>query len=208
MQRGETRDSVDRRWWRFFAELTPNAVCFGAPNEPRMAERLLRTVPVTALILTGGDDLGSDPDRDAAEERLFHSAVACGVPIVGICRGLQLIQTIFGGPLERCDPDRHCGTPHEVGPTNASHDFADILRAMENVNSYHRNGVAASQIAQPLTPLLVAYDGIVEAAYAPQPRVLALQWHPERYSKARDTDLAIFERFLGFDRTARRQVNA
>src|SRR5580698_10911742 len=91
-QYGERRDCLDQAWARFIAAcgLLPLAL----PNIPEVALSLFRNVDVAGLLLTGGNDLaalgGDAPERDATENALVDDAEARGLPVLGVCRGMQL----------------------------------------------------------------------------------------------------------------------
>jgi putative glutamine amidotransferase len=160
---------------------------------------------VDGLVLTGGEDVDpawyntersplSNPpsrERDLFELALFAAARQRELPILGICRGIQLINVALGGtlyqdlPSERPGPVDHnrAGTR-----TDRSHAIrlapgslaAEVLGAESvRVNSFHHQGI------RDLAPGLVATgwseDGLIEAveAAAGQPWLLAVQWHPE-----------------------------
>ena len=135
------------------------------------------------MILSGGDDIGDDAVRDATERALFDHAVAGGRPILGVCRGLQLIQDHFGGVLEPCPGNTHVAVRHAVAWLSDG--------AERQVNSYHRRGIRVGELAPGLRPLAVTADGWVEAAAAEVFAVLGVMWHPERETPPAESDIAL-----------------
>lgn len=155
------------------------------------------------LILSGGADvdpvefgqhpnpnLGSvDVRRDKFELALYHAFFEAGKPILGICRGLQVINVAAGGTLHQHIGDlpnvwQHSqrtidGTPfHEVSlaPGSALHAGfnADTIRT----NTYHHQAI--DEVANGYTVTATAGDGIIEAIeHSGNPFVLGVQWHPE-----------------------------
>ena len=146
-----------------------------------------------ALLLTGGGDLaprlyGALPDgaadidgaRDACELALVLDFLHRGLPVFGICRGLQLLNVFFGGTLHQ-----HIEGHSRVDGRDRLHPVCaedGLLRALYGprftVNSAHHQ--SAARVGDGLRVLARADDGTVEAlAHASLP-VFAVQWHPER----------------------------
>ncbi len=127
---GERRDCLDQMWTRFLAAC--GLVPLPVPNVPEMVVPLFAAVPITGILLiTGGNDLaacgGDVPERDATEEELLRIAEERGLPLLGVCRGMQIIQHRFGTPLRNVTghvAQRHSvvfeGAPVEV---NSYHNF-------------------------------------------------------------------------------------
>lgn len=162
------------------------------------------------LVLSGGGDI--DPahygaprmpettsvreDRDAAELALLKTALARRMPILGICRGMQLINVALGGSLHQHLPDvvghdEHAPKPgafgsHEVKVAAGSR-LAAILGQTDldvhlpaDVPTHHHQGI--NRLGAGLTATAWAADGTVEAFEldpAECPFVVAVQWHPE-----------------------------
>ena len=156
-----------------------------------------------ALVLGGGADIdpevqgaephpetvGSNPDRDRFEIALAVGALERGIPLLGVCRGMQVLNVACGGTLdqhipERLGHDRHRPIPgtwaeHEVriepGSVAASAAGAEQL----TVKSHHHQGL--DRIAETLTPSAWATDDdTVEAIESSDGEfVLGVLWHPE-----------------------------
>jgi putative glutamine amidotransferase len=154
-----------------------------------------------ALVLTGGADVdpgrygqaphpateGIRPERDAAEFALLAAALAAGLPVLGICRGLQVLNAALGGTLVQHVPDRtgHHGHRPELGvfgecavrPAPGSA-LAGILGPEPLVHCHHHQALDA--LGAGLTVTGRAADGTVEAVeLAGAAFVLGVQWHPE-----------------------------
>ena len=146
------------------------------------------------IVLTGGADVeperyghdnhasDTEPHRDAVEFALFEAALGDGLPVLGICRGLQLINVHQGGTLEQHVPahSRYDIAPHEeshvlaITPGSTLHRlFGDSAR----VNSLHHQTVG--EVGKGLTVTAVAEDGVVEGVEMEGLPVVAVQWHPE-----------------------------
>ncbi|SDY52658.1 putative glutamine amidotransferase [Micromonospora pattaloongensis] len=152
-----------------------------------------------ALVLAGGADVEPArygaasaphteprPDRDAGELTLLRGALAADLPVLGVCRGMQLLAVAYGGRLHQHLPDvvgheRHRPAPgrygtHPVRFAPGSR-VAAVMGADREVNTYHHQGVADPG---GLTATGWADDGVIEAVEDPARRfVLGVQWHPE-----------------------------
>ena len=170
----------------------------------------------SGLVLTGGADINpscyredcapetQDPDdaRDEHELRVLREALAAGMPVLAICRGMQLFNVAQGGTLIQHLPtvETHnqpgCEAAHSirVEPESA---LARIVGAGEHpVNSRHHQAVA-----RPGDGLIVtgtATDGVIEAMeLRGYPFAVAVQWHPEDRILSSEADRRLFEAFAG-----------
>lgn len=133
-----------------------------------------------------------NPDKDFLEKRLFIKAYNDNKPILGICRGLHLINALLGGSLyqdlktaRRFDQKiEHIMSPpynreaHIVNLTAATPLRSLLNKTVIPVNSYHHQGI--DLLAKDLKIMAVSQDGLIESVYAPGKNfVWGLQWHPE-----------------------------
>lgn len=181
------------------------------------------------LILAGGGDIEPDryaspghpaihevdPERDAGEYALLAGARARGLPVLGICRGAQLINVALGGALHEHLPDvlsgavQHvgeppCFVPHrvQIAPNSL---LAEILGALQvEPASWHHQ--AASTLAPGMVAVAWAQDGCIEAVEfaepAQQPWLAAVQWHPERTAAEDAIQQRLFAALVAAARTA------
>ncbi|HEX6547840.1 MAG TPA: gamma-glutamyl-gamma-aminobutyrate hydrolase family protein [Candidatus Dormibacteraeota bacterium] len=153
------------------------------------------------LLLTGGKDIDPahygeapdpttevDPPRDQFEIPLVEEAISRGLPIFGICRGVQLLNVALGGSLFQ-DLPHHPPTPKELRsqpahPVRIAPDgkLAAIVGERLEVNSLHHQAV--KDVAPGLRAVAWAEDGTVEALESPDHPVLGVQWHPEEMPDA------------------------
>lgn len=159
------------------------------------------------LVLSGGEDLDPahyghaphaglgnvDPRRDASELALFREARARGMPVLAICRGIQLVNVALGGTLWQDIPsERPAAIPHAQGAGRDQRTHAVELTPGSRlalalgatrceVNSFHHQSIR--DLAPDLTVSGVAPDGEVEGVESPpgQAWLLAVQWHPEEF---------------------------
>ena len=148
------------------------------------------------LLLPGGGDLdpalwnepdlGShppDPFLDKAQLSLLHTFVTAGKPVLGICRGLQVINVYFGGTIIQ-----HLSTAsdHEYKDADQYHSANSVLGSAMfqlygpelTVNSAHHQG--CGRIGGGLLVTQTAPDSVIEALEHEKKPVLGVQWHPER----------------------------
>lgn len=138
--------------------------------------------------------------RDQFEEKLFHCAYSCGKPVLGICRGMQIINVFLGGNLHQHieahiqKESRHTKT-HEVFIADGT-----LLKRITGdkailVNSFHHQAV--KELANCLTVDAVSEDGYVEAFHQEKHRfLLGLQWHPESYFELDESADKVFKAFI------------
>ncbi len=177
--------------------------------------------PFDGLLLTGGDDIDpahyghdrdqatkeNDVERDIFELALTKHAVASGLPILAICRGLQILNVALGGSLYQHVPD--------AIPTAADHDRVDIpfevahpvsiapgsqlemiLGEHQMVNSIHHQAVATLGVGL----AAVAWQpesGLIEGIEMPgHTFCVGVQWHPEMLARPGNDYEKLFESFV------------
>ena len=143
-----------------------------------------REAGIAGLVLTGGNDLavlgGDAPERDAVENALLDLAERRGLPVLGVCRGMQVIQQRFAIPLRR------------VEGHVAQRQVIRIDGEPREVNSYHR--FAAFDSRPPLDVWAVAADGVVKAIRHSAQPITGIMWHPERSAPFSPADVLLFRR--------------
>lgn len=162
------------------------------------------------LIVTGGGTLHPrhyvephnaklQPHRDAVEEKLIMYCVKNEIPIIGVCRGMQHINALFGGKISYSAPfkvPRPRGVDHYVRIVNS-----DIRL---KINNFHSDCVYLENLSTMFYPIVVDEEnGSVEAFVSPTMSILAFQWHPERYFETEEGRLFsrhLIQDFLGLPR--------
>ncbi len=176
----ERRDGLDQRWATFLA--AAGLLCIPAPNSPALALRIVRDLPIDGLVLTGGNDLvsygGDAPERDRTEADLLAFARTHRLPVIGVCRGMQVIQHAFGVQLRPVDG-------HVTDALKIDRDGTPAA-----VSSAHRWG--ADHSIDDLPVWATARDGVVKAIRHRREPLVGLMWHPERANPADPADLALF----------------
>ena len=172
-----------------------------------------------ALILTGGVDIDPvhynqpihrlcgevDQYRDAFEYLLLDAAMELDLPILGICRGNQMINVYFGGSLYQ---DVTLKNPEviqhaQVGSRGYGSQYIqvkkgsflyDILGNEAYVNSYHHQAI--DSVADDFVVTATAIDGVIEAIEHKEKKIYGVQFHPEVMHRNDDKMLAIFQEFI------------
>ena len=183
----ERRDCLDQAWSKFLGVCGVLAVPI--PNLVEVALALCEQAEVAGLLLTGGNDLaelgGDAPERDAVENALLEFAQRCRLPVLGVCRGMQVIQHHFGVPL--CRVEGHVAQKQTIR----------INGEPRQVNSFHRFGAFESR--RPLAPWAVADDGVIKAIRHETQPMTGIMWHPERIAPFSSADVALVRKIFGVE---------
>ncbi|HKC82125.1 MAG TPA: gamma-glutamyl-gamma-aminobutyrate hydrolase family protein [Gemmatimonadaceae bacterium] len=177
---------------------------------------------VSGLVLTGGEDVDParygeqrhekvrsvNPARDATEAALVEEAKARGLPVLAICRGIQILNVALGGTLVQ-DISSQCKTDighDEDGPRDSrSHEIsvepgsliAEAVGAEHlSVNSFHHQSV--KRVADGMRVTARSPDGVIEGIESTDKRwwVMAVQWHPEEMTESPEPwDRGLFKAF-------------
>ena len=185
---------------------------------------------IHGLLLSGGADIdpaaygesephsatyGVHPLRDRFEFALLREALARELPILCICRGIQVLNVALGGTLYQDIADQYgrqinhrqeelgidAAEPgHQVAITPGSVLEEIVGRSALGVNSFHHQAIKT--VAPELEVAGRAEDGLVEAVALPGPSfVLGVQWHPELMCHRHPAHLALFERLVAAARS-------
>jgi putative glutamine amidotransferase len=160
------------------------------PNVLNDVKGFLTDTQPDALILTGGNDIGVNIERDITETNAIKWFKRNKRPILGICRGMELTNVFYGGTIDKVPPN-HNNQRHIA--TLIRPDFIKWAGQKEIItNSYHNQGVTRNTLAKELEPAAMCGD-IVEAIVYKKDLVVGLQWHPEREQLISKLDKRIFQ---------------
>ena len=168
------------------------------------------------LLLPGGGDMDpkfygqaripacGEPNllRDAAEPLLLRAFLAADKPVLGICRGIQVMNAVLGGdlyqdikPFEHLPHNDHWAKVHTVTVRRGTLLSRILGQDTVLVNSQHHQAV--DRVAPGFTLTALSEDGIVEAIEKPDARFcLGVQWHPEWLSDADPAMQGLFDAFV------------
>lgn len=190
----EDRDALARDWYDLFQSLGWQWKWMLLPNLGENTADYAKAHGVTGVILTGGDDPGKDLCRDVSECTLLSWCRENQLPVLGICRGMQMLHCQDGGQLVDVEREAHIAKRHYVtfsALDNLTFHFSGVLAPRDlEVNSYHARGVAL-----PLCndwQVLAQYGNTVEAFVHRYLPWVGIMWHPEREPEMSAWDRALF----------------
>lgn len=176
---------------------------------------------IDGLVLSGGHDVSplsygeqplqklghTLPERDEFEKKLIENAFGKNLPILGICRGLQMLNVVFGGTLyQDLDYIPNCSIKHdqyhdsalptheiEISHGSTLHTIMNTTRI--KTNSFHH--LAIKDLAEAFLVSARADDGIIEAVeHQGYKFIIGVQWHPEMMASTDDKMKRLFESFI------------
>ena len=190
----ERRDALDQRWALFFERL--DMLIIPLPNRIEDFSKYVTEIGLDGVVLSGGNDLASQEngvnialERDALEKQIITICIDKNIPLLGICRGMQIINEYFGGQLSKVSG--HVAVTHEVSFTDS-----DLINRKFEVNSFHNYGILPQQLGKGLKSIALANDATVEGLRHATQNILGLMWHPERHDPFSVNDQEIITHFF------------
>ena len=187
----ETRDCLDQKWQDLATHI--NCYLFPMPTKSKSIKKQLDALQPNAIILSGGNTLAKHnqgdvaPEKDTTETDMLSWAIDKGVPVLGVCRGMQLINQYFKGGEEKA-----------MGHINVEHNIVQIGSVFdERVNSFHAYVIKKDTLS-PKAEIL-AYtpvDDVIEAFKIKDKKVWGIMWHPERVLPFSDLDIKFIRNIL------------
>lgn len=185
--RNETRDALDQR---LISWITENGIlAFPVPNnliEVGQLESWLLKIKPDSIILSGGNNLGEYPQRDKTEEFLINYAKKNQLPLLGICRGMQMLGAFAGAKIQQVSG--HVKTRNKLKPLNGGEWPVEV-------NSFH--DFALSDCPSGFEVSAIAEDGVIEAIIHTTLPWEGWMWHPEREDKFSQVDGNRLRRLFG-----------
>lgn len=173
--RNERRDALDQRLVSFIAAAGGYVV--PVPNNlvyDMSIKHWLAKLSPTSIVLSGGNNIGEDNFRDQTESILINYAEEKKLPILGICRGMQMLGSWAGAKIHQVK--RHVGTRHQLKG-----------KITINVNSFHEYSLSNCPVG--FDVLATSEDGEIEAIRHQELPWEGWMWHPERENKFNAYDI-------------------
>lgn len=184
----EKRESIASDWCAYMLKAFPDAQFVLIPNIEDSVKQYIQDLGVNVLIMSGGDDVGVYSRRDKTESLALEYALENKIPIIGVCRGLQLIHTHFGGRLIEGDQEfvkNHRATKHEI----------EFKGETQSVNSFHRLQLDEESLSDQFKVVArCKADNSIEAIESKS--VLGIMWHPERDEEVAPWNVEIIRNFI------------
>lgn len=178
---GETRDSLDRRWFGFFKKC--GFIPLLLPNELALVKQIFAQIKIDGILLTGGGDIkscgGKDVAREEVENFLIKFSTQKKIPLLGVCRGMQKIQDSLGIKLDKVLG--HIAKKQKITINDKTYE----------VNSFHNFGTKKNNDKE-FEVFATAKDGVIKAIKHKKHVITAIMWHPERFDKIRPEDVKLF----------------
>mgnify|MGYP001281558771 CR=1 FL=1 len=193
----ETRDALGQNWHKLMSTALPDSNWLPIPNNGAFAVDYFQKCELDGLILSGGNDLGESSVRDQTERSLLQHAIKRNIPVLGVCRGMQLVCDFFNVQLFECEPREHIATHHPI-KFSENVPLVSLSAVVLTVNSFHRFGIKADSLPKKLSILATTSDGWVEAIMVNDYPILCLMWHPEREDPICEIDTRLIQKTFGW----------
>lgn len=191
----EPRDALAQDWSAWLGHDFPEVAWLALPNLGANIAAYAEQWQLDGILLTGGEDLGVQDRRDATEQALLHWALQKQLPVLGVCRGAQLLWRHLGG--EMTSVSQHVACEHPVYWQEVAR-RAFCLEGEDQVASYHQLGLSPLAEAD-VQILALTQSGQVEAFWHPRHRLMGVMWHPERWRHGAHRDIGLIRRFWGYE---------
>tara|TARA_B100000073_G_scaffold110263_1_gene88967 strand:+ start:2093 stop:2725 length:633 start_codon:yes stop_codon:yes gene_type:complete len=187
----EHRDELDQSWSKFLNEIGILQIIL-PNNKDIITNRIINNYDLDGVILTGGEiknkasnNNSGQINRDEFENNLISYCIEKKIPILGICRGMQMLNLFFGGEL--INLKNHSGKSHNIKNLSDSKDLP------KRVNSFHDFGINKEKLPKNLKIIATDDNGAIEAFEDQDKKIFGIMWHPERNEKFDPIDVKIIK---------------
>ena len=163
-----------------------------------LSSEILDDLELDGIIFSGGNSLSIyesrsleskklSEKRDRLEFELLRCALKKQSPVLGVCRGMQLINNYFNGSCIKLDG--HAATRHKIFKNS----YNKTINHQE-VNSFHNYGITIDGLGSDLLAIAHDSENNIEALQHKEYRILGIMWHPERENPFKEKDLDLIKR--------------
>ena len=167
-------DFIDHYWLNYLEKKNINYYLI--PNKKKLSKKKIEEINL--LIIPGGNNvsntLNTSKIRNSIEINLIKICFKKKIPILGICRGAQLLNKSFGGKIKKVK--KHMRTRHNIFFKNKE----IIKKNFLNVNSFHGDGIKKNDLAKKFNMLANDKDKNIEMFISKDKKIIGTMWHPER----------------------------
>ena len=195
--KNDRMDCIDQKWFSYFEDTGLELIPI--PNSLDKPINYVKSYNIKGFIFSGGNDInGLDssintaPERDETELTILDYAFEKKIPILGICRGMQIINYYFKGDFSLSTD--HVNVIHNLNRTNKKISFPQFNK----VNSYHNFVIPLDKIGVGLIPTYLSSDNNVESFIHESLPWAGIMWHPERNLEFGNNNMVLFKQIFRF----------
>lgn len=176
----EKRDAISHDWVHLLEKA--NILPIFIPNTLKNTKKFLEEMKLDGVIMSGGDNKGDNIYRDRTEKEIIEFVMEKEIPLLGICRGMQVINDFFGGKQITTNDLKHVKKNHKI--LIIENEVQKYFQKKEiEVNSFHNNLIEKNTVGKDIEIFAISeIDNTVEGFYHKKFPILGIMWHPERKS--------------------------
>jgi len=190
----EKRDALDQNWYPFCFKI--DCIPVPLPNLKKNIDNYFKSLKIDVLLLSGGNSISlpnknisdSAPERDNFEFKLIKFGIKNNIPIIGVCRGMQILNMFFGGQIKKIK--NHVNANHKLYLNSDEYDLPKF------VNSYHAWSIPKNNLANKFYPVAFDKNGNVECFVSKNRKILGLMWHPERDKVCNEKNINLLKKII------------
>ena len=189
-ERNETRDFIDNKLIYFLRKCF-NCQIYLISNFDKKNKKNILSLrnfiiknKINFIVISGGEDIGKNKLRDFTEINLLKYAIEKNIPLLGLCRGMQLINIYFKGKLKKIKG--HVAKKNSIFYLNS--------KKFRRITCYHGNGIKT--LGDGLYFLHKSSDNEIESIKHKFNKLLGIMWHPERFKFFQNKDVKLIRNFI------------